>query len=57
MRQILMSKPGEFSYKKSTDQWRGAAVKMLANVIKSADSEDSDEHEVVVSNKPAKLKR
>jgi hypothetical protein len=51
MRQILMSKPGEFSYKMKTDYLRGAAVKMLASVIQKPENHDIKENKVIVSNK------
>ena len=34
MRQILMSKPGEFNYENEGDQSRGVAVKMLPRLFK-----------------------
>jgi len=49
MRQILMSKPGEFTNKSKTDHLRSIAVKKLAGLIKK--TEQSDDAEVVVSNK------
>lgn len=43
MRQILMSKPGEFSFKNKPDYTRGTAIKMLANILRrSVDSASSD---------------
>jgi hypothetical protein len=52
MRQILMSKPNEFSYSKGKDQIRGVAVKMFAKVINHSDDENPDNTcVVVVSNK------
>lgn len=53
MRQILMSKPGEFHYKSEKDQPLSAAVKMLAKVI-GGSREDSHEEPVIVANKPSK---
>lgn len=49
MRQILISKPGEFSNKSKRDHLRSEAVKRLAVLIKKEGS--SDESTVVVSNK------
>lgn len=54
MRQILMSKPGEFSKKSKPDHLRAAAVKKLAGLIKKTES--SDDSEVVVSNKALQRK-
>ncbi|RHW77587.1 hypothetical protein [Colwellia sp. RSH04] len=52
MRQILMSKPNEFSYHKERDQIRSVAVKMFAKVISSSkeDSAQGDSNEVKVSS-------
>ncbi|WP_182911197.1 hypothetical protein [Pseudoalteromonas gelatinilytica] len=53
MRQILMSKPGEFHYENEGDQSRGVAVKMLAKVIqRTKKNEDTDACVVIVSKKP-----
>lgn len=49
MRQIIMSKPGEFSKQTKTDYFRSAAVKMMAAVIKKPD--EKEDSNVIVSNK------
>ena len=51
MRQILMSKPGEFSYREDKNQVRSAAVKMLASVFQKEDSltiENKENKECVI---------
>lgn len=54
MRQILMCKPGEFTNKSKADHLRAVAIKKLAKMIKS--SESNGESEVVVSNKALQQK-
>lgn len=51
MRQILMSKPGEFNYENEGDQSRGVAVKMLAKVIQRAKENQSTESCIVIVSK------
>lgn len=54
MRQILMSKPGEFPLISKTDYLRGAAIKMLAGIIKKStdpQAAEAAEKEVVIFNK------
>lgn len=50
MRQILISKRGEFSFDSKVDVFRGFAVKMLANLIQTSPDRQGDEDKVVVSD-------
>ncbi len=49
MRQIIMSKPGEFKKRDKNNHVRSVAVKMLAKLINK--SEDDDSGVVIVSSK------